>query len=152
MVWSRRTLILAFALSFLVGSLLLVQQHTDYLGPTFRSQLKETGHLDAFCHTVDPFEVEYGRTNLRMTRAYEGKNNGRSVLTLGSRHRLERFIRKVMAGPEVTISTIGGSSQSYFRLLILDRSLIASHERPSSQQGRDMVPQVCTMARAVLQS
>lgn len=70
---SRRAVILSLALSFLVGSLLLVQQHTYYLSPALQPEALEIKQLDALCQADDPFEIEYGRTNIRMTRAYEGR-------------------------------------------------------------------------------
>jgi len=33
------------------------------------------------------------------------------LLTSGSLHRLQQFIRKALAGPEITVSVIGGSSE-----------------------------------------
>ena len=40
------------------------------------------------------------------------RDSDEHLLTSGSHHRLQQFIRKAMAGPEITISTIGGSSES----------------------------------------
>jgi hypothetical protein len=64
------------------------------------------------CHEDDPFDAEYGRTNLRMTRAYEGKQRRCCPLIPGSLYRLQQFVRKALAGPEITVSVIGGSSKS----------------------------------------
>lgn len=72
---SRRSFIAASALSVLVGLVLLAQHQSDYL-PIFPTSGSDATHrrLRAYCHADDPFEAEYGRTNIRMTRAYEGKS------------------------------------------------------------------------------
>lgn len=68
-----------------VGVLLLLHHHSDYI--PFRTAgyppaLTRPGpveeRLDALCAVPDPFDLEYGRTNIRLTRAYEGKS-GSSV-------------------------------------------------------------------------
>ncbi|ORY32861.1 hypothetical protein BCR39DRAFT_522172 [Naematelia encephala] len=50
------------------------------------------------CEAEDVFGNEYGRANLRMSRAYEG-----------SHHRLRQFLLKGLRGEPVTVSAIGGS-------------------------------------------
>ncbi|WRT69354.1 uncharacterized protein IL334_006338 [Kwoniella shivajii] len=54
--------------------------------------------MKTFCEKENPFEKEYGRTNIRLTRAYEG-----------SHYRLQQFIHKALRGEALTISAIGGS-------------------------------------------
>ncbi|OCF40181.1 hypothetical protein I317_06005 [Kwoniella heveanensis CBS 569] len=54
--------------------------------------------MRGFCEAEDPFEREYGRTNLRLTRAYEG-----------SHQRLRQLLHKALRGEALTISAIGGS-------------------------------------------
>ncbi|OXG24589.1 hypothetical protein C366_00118 [Cryptococcus neoformans Tu401-1] len=51
-----------------------------------------------YCEAEDAFEREYGRTNLRLTRAYEG-----------SHERMRLLLQKIMRGEPITISAIGGS-------------------------------------------
>ncbi|EIW70457.1 hypothetical protein TREMEDRAFT_73476 [Tremella mesenterica DSM 1558] len=50
------------------------------------------------CSQPDPFEKEYGRANLRLSRAYEG-----------SLHRLRQLLHKLLRGETITITAIGGS-------------------------------------------
>ncbi|BEJ13252.1 hypothetical protein CspHIS471_0304260 [Cutaneotrichosporon sp. HIS471] len=50
------------------------------------------------CQGPDPFEAQYSRANLRMTRGYEG-----------SLARLERVIYKILRGEPVKVGIIGGS-------------------------------------------
>ncbi|ORX35756.1 hypothetical protein BD324DRAFT_631543 [Kockovaella imperatae] len=105
-----------FVLLFAVGIFTLVQiahirdlDPWDRLSSTFRRppsnpynldgpSLARASHLEAQCRQNDQFEEIYGRTNLRMSRAYEG-----------SQHRLRELSRKVLRGERVSISTIGGS-------------------------------------------
>ncbi|KAK8870123.1 hypothetical protein IAR55_000693 [Kwoniella newhampshirensis] len=54
--------------------------------------------MRGYCEREDGFEKEYGRTNLRLTRAYEG-----------SHHRFRRLLHKVLRGEPLIISVIGGS-------------------------------------------
>ncbi|WWC95233.1 hypothetical protein V866_002091 [Kwoniella sp. B9012] len=54
--------------------------------------------MRGYCEGEDPFEKEYGRTNIRMTRAYEG-----------SHHRIRQFLHKALRGENLTVSVIGGS-------------------------------------------
>ncbi|WWC93165.1 uncharacterized protein L201_008133 [Kwoniella dendrophila CBS 6074] len=54
--------------------------------------------MRSYCEREDPFEKEYGRTNIRMTRAYEG-----------SHHRIRQFLHKALRGEHLTASVIGGS-------------------------------------------
>ncbi|WVQ96344.1 hypothetical protein IAU59_003448 [Kwoniella sp. CBS 9459] len=54
--------------------------------------------MRGFCEAEDPFEREYGRTNLRLSRAYEG-----------SHQRLRQLLLKALRGESLTISAIGGS-------------------------------------------
>jgi hypothetical protein len=78
---SRRTYILALAATVGISALLLLHYHVDKLpfGPAeiWEESSPELspaqGRLNAICHSPDPFDAEYGRTNIRMTRAYEGK-------------------------------------------------------------------------------
>jgi hypothetical protein len=76
---SRRVYILALVASASVAVLLLLHHNVDSLPfatpriwdvtvpePVLATELP-------ICQASDPFEAEYGRTNLRMTRAYEGE-------------------------------------------------------------------------------
>nr|XP_019009028.1 uncharacterized protein I206_05668 [Kwoniella pini CBS 10737]OCF47809.1 hypothetical protein I206_05668 [Kwoniella pini CBS 10737] len=54
--------------------------------------------LREFCGRENAFEREYGRTNIRMSRAYEG-----------SHHRIRQFLHKALRGESLNISVIGGS-------------------------------------------
>jgi hypothetical protein len=76
---NRRPYILALIVSLSVGVLLLLHHHSDYITfPSARERLGLNRHgsslpqLDKLCSAADPFDVEYGRTNIRLTRAYEG--------------------------------------------------------------------------------
>lgn len=117
-IHSRRVYIFALVASASIVVLLLLHHNVDRL-PFGSAQVWEEpipepvlARVLPVCHAPDPFEAEYGRTNLRLTRAYEGKIKGQSgLLTSGSLHRLQQFIRKALAGPEVTVSVIGGSSE-----------------------------------------
>lgn len=75
---ARRPYVLALVVSFLVVVLLLLHHNSDYIPfPSARRPAildsQDLPHLDKLCSLPDPFEVEYGRTNIRLTRAYEGK-------------------------------------------------------------------------------
>ncbi|KLT40754.1 hypothetical protein CC85DRAFT_142686 [Cutaneotrichosporon oleaginosum] len=59
---------------------------------------RRLNHLRSECKRPDPFEAQYSRANLRMTRGYEG-----------SLARLERVIYKIMRGEKVAVGIIGGS-------------------------------------------
>ncbi|WVQ77182.1 hypothetical protein IAR50_006865 [Cryptococcus sp. DSM 104548] len=50
------------------------------------------------CEAENPFEREYGRANLRLSRAYEG-----------SHERMRLFLQKILRGESLTIAAIGGS-------------------------------------------
>ncbi|KAK4689994.1 hypothetical protein P7C73_g97, partial [Tremellales sp. Uapishka_1] len=50
------------------------------------------------CEAENPFVKEYGRGNLRLSRAYEG-----------SQHRIRQFLHKALRGEDLVISAIGGS-------------------------------------------
>jgi hypothetical protein len=80
---SRRVYILALVASASIAVLLLLHHNVDRLPfatpriwdvtvpePVLAVQLP-------ICQTSDPFEAEYGRTNLRMTRAYEGEEKSK---------------------------------------------------------------------------
>ncbi|WWC65517.1 uncharacterized protein I303_108135 [Kwoniella dejecticola CBS 10117] len=54
--------------------------------------------LRSVCQGENAFEREYGRTNIRMSRAYEG-----------SHHRIRQFLQKALRGEPLSISVIGGS-------------------------------------------
>ncbi|WVQ82440.1 hypothetical protein IAT38_004568 [Cryptococcus sp. DSM 104549] len=54
--------------------------------------------MQGFCEEQDPFEREYGRANLRLTRAYEG-----------SHHRIRQLLHKALRGEPLVISAVGGS-------------------------------------------
>ncbi len=74
--------------------------------------------LRAICGEEDPFEREYGRANLRMSRAYEGLvHDLKSWHELncaysGSHHRLRQLLQKSIRGESLTVAAIGGSSTS----------------------------------------
>lgn len=76
---SRRVYILALVASASVAVLLLLHHNVDKL-PFATPQIWDISAPEPLlrtelpiCHSPDPFEAEYGRTNLRMTRAYEGE-------------------------------------------------------------------------------
>lgn len=75
-------------------------------------------HLRKTCSRPDPFEAQYGRANLRMTRGYEG-----------SLARLERFVHKVVRGEEVKVGVIGGSGRSLRRRAELTEVTAGHHIR-----------------------
>ncbi|ADV20148.1 hypothetical protein I305_01227 [Cryptococcus gattii E566] len=54
--------------------------------------------MKGYCEAEDAFEREYGRTNLRLSRGYEG-----------SHERMRLLLQKIMRGEPLTISAIGGS-------------------------------------------
>ncbi|KAL0250672.1 hypothetical protein I308_102855 [Cryptococcus tetragattii IND107] len=54
--------------------------------------------MKGYCEVEDAFEREYGRTNLRLARGYEG-----------SHERMRLLLQKIMRGEPLTISAIGGS-------------------------------------------
>ncbi|WWD15584.1 hypothetical protein CI109_100006 [Kwoniella shandongensis] len=54
--------------------------------------------MRGYCEIDGELEKEYGRTNLRLSRAYEG-----------SHHRFTRFLHKALRGEPLVISVIGGS-------------------------------------------
>ncbi|ODO08911.1 hypothetical protein L198_00650 [Cryptococcus wingfieldii CBS 7118] len=60
--------------------------------------LQRLSHMRDVCEGEDPFDREYGRANLRLSRAYEG-----------SHERMRLFLQKLLRGEHVTISAIGGS-------------------------------------------
>lgn len=70
---------------------------------------KRVHRLERYCKSasdgqggeLDEFERLYGRTNLRLSRAYEG-----------SHERLRRFLKTTLRGEKVTVSVIGGSGES----------------------------------------
>lgn len=59
---------------------------------------KRIDKIRGYCEAEDAFEREYGRTNLRLSRAYEG-----------SHERMRLLLQKIMRGEPLTISAIGGS-------------------------------------------
>ncbi|KAL7421921.1 hypothetical protein Q5752_003693 [Cryptotrichosporon argae] len=59
---------------------------------------RRVAEVEARCVGEDEWEKEYGRTNLRLSRGYEG-----------SHQRVRDFLAKLLRGEDVTISTIGGS-------------------------------------------
>ena len=68
--------------------------------------------LRRHCKAPNSLETEYGRTNLRLSRAYEGKSrNGRLDLTSGSHYGLRKLLHKTLRGEPIIISAIGGSSE-----------------------------------------
>ena len=76
---SRRVYILALVASASVAVLLLLHHNVDRL-PFATPRIWDVSVPEPIlaielpiCQTPDPFEAEYGRTNLRMTRAYEGE-------------------------------------------------------------------------------
>lgn len=78
---SRRVYILALAISATVGLLLLAHQNVDKLpfgsSQTWKEPERIPTRLEAICQLRDVFDAEYGRTNIRMTRAYEGEPGSR---------------------------------------------------------------------------
>lgn len=56
--------------------------------------------MKGYCEVEDAFEREYGRTNLRLARGYEG-----------SHERMRLLLQKIMRGEPLTISAIGGSGK-----------------------------------------
>jgi hypothetical protein len=74
---SRRIYIVALVVSATVGLLLLAHQNVDKFsyGPSqsWEEPAKVVSRLEAICQLRDVFDAEYGRTNIRMTRAYEGE-------------------------------------------------------------------------------
>lgn len=74
----RRPYVLVLVISFVLVILLLLHHNSDYIPfPPQRpialdSPRLDLPQLDSLCSAPDPFEVEYGRTNIRLTRAYEG--------------------------------------------------------------------------------
>lgn len=76
---NRRPYALVVLLAVSSGLLLLLHQQAEHLPfslSTHESTQSATHpgqeRLDGICQAPDPFEQEYGRTNLRMSRAYEG--------------------------------------------------------------------------------
>ncbi|KLT45432.1 hypothetical protein CC85DRAFT_299497 [Cutaneotrichosporon oleaginosum] len=65
---------------------------------SFRATRRRTRALRQKCTQPDLFETMYGRTNIRMSRGYEG-----------SLYRVEQFVNKILRGEPVTFSAIGGS-------------------------------------------
>ncbi|BEI93318.1 uncharacterized protein CcaverHIS019_0509460 [Cutaneotrichosporon cavernicola] len=66
-----------------------------------RATRRRTRALRQKCAEPDVFERMYGRTNIRMSRGYEG-----------SLFRTEQFVIKILRGEPVTFSAIGGSVTS----------------------------------------
>jgi hypothetical protein len=80
--------------------------------------VQRTEKMASFCSAEDPFEKEFGRTNLRLSRGYEGESGSASSFTLGvmlicsgSHHRVRQFLHKILRGEQITMSTIGGSGE-----------------------------------------
>ena len=80
---SRRVYILALVASVTVAVLLLLHHNVDRL-PFATPRIWDVSVPEPIlaielpiCQAPDPFEVEYGRTNLRMTRAYEGESKSK---------------------------------------------------------------------------
>jgi hypothetical protein len=76
---SRRVYILALVASVSVAVLLLLHHNLDSL-PFSTPRILDVSDPEPvlatelpICHAPDIFEAEYGRTNIRMTRAYEGE-------------------------------------------------------------------------------
>ena len=82
--------------------------------------------MQRHCEEQDPFDIEYGRTNVRMSRAYEGRLFQSIELTPGSHQRLRQLLQKTLRGEPITISTLGGSSES-----TSVSSIDSSHRRAS---------------------
>lgn len=106
--------------------------------------------LRLLCGTDDPFEREYGRANLRMSRGYEGETYlmsdrvklKRSVS--GSHHRLRQLLRKSLRGESLTIAAIGGSGKSPYTWF--KRSLSLSHSWPPRISRGSLVLQIWRLA------
>ena len=75
--------------------------------------MRRAAWLETQCHETDAFEETYGRTNLRMTRAYEGMFTEAKACAqiAGSLQRLRELSRKVIHGHRISISAIGGSGE-----------------------------------------
>lgn len=79
--FARRPYALALIVVLSVGILLLLHRQSDEIRLRFGTPLaSETSRLspaalrlEAICELQDPFDLEYGRTNIRLTRAYEGQ-------------------------------------------------------------------------------
>lgn len=103
-----------FILTLVVGLAFLHLYHLPLVpSKVLAPAASRLSRLETNCRLPDPFEVEYGRTNLRMTRAYEGERLLAPAATddAGSRHRLQKLLRKTLRGEPVTISAIGGSGE-----------------------------------------
>lgn len=80
---SRRVYILALVAAASVAVLLLLHHNVDRL-PFATPRIWDVTVPEPvlavelpICQASDPFEAEYGRTNLRMTRAYEGEEKSK---------------------------------------------------------------------------
>jgi hypothetical protein len=80
---SRRVYILALVAAASVAVLLLLHHNVDRL-PFATPRIWDVTVPEPvlavelpICQASDPFEAEYGRTNLRMTRAYEGEQQSK---------------------------------------------------------------------------
>jgi len=78
---SRRVYIISLVIAASVTVLLLVHHNSDSL-PFETPQIWRNSSPDPvparvlpMCLTADPFDIEYGRTNIRLTRAYEGERD-----------------------------------------------------------------------------
>lgn len=75
---AKRPTVLAVIITFTVGILLLLHQQSGRIPLPAVLRLQQAGYdpvalrLSDTCNRNDPFDVEYGRTNIRMSRAYEG--------------------------------------------------------------------------------
>jgi hypothetical protein len=76
----------------------------------------------------DPFTKEYGRTNLMLSRSYEGARRSgygqnEAHAFLGSGVRVRRLLRKLQQGKSIKIAVIGGSvSAGHVGFLIIASS------------------------------
>lgn len=78
---ARRPLVLGLVLAAAAGLSVFFHRHDDYI-PSSLYRRPEMLHqtsipearLSEYCSRDDPFEAEYGRTNLRLSRAYEGES------------------------------------------------------------------------------
>lgn len=73
------------------------------LSPASRTNVKA---LQRWCSEPDEFAAQYGRTNLRLSRGYEG-----------SLARTHRLLGKALRGEPISVAAVGGSGRLWRSLL-----------------------------------
>jgi hypothetical protein len=121
----RRTLVVLAALA-VIGLVTLYRSHLfsqiivaspKQAVNVDKATLARIEKLTQYCRQDDEFENEYGRTNLRLSRAYEGECFGAQRIAhteTGSHHAVRQFLFKALTGERLVVSAIGGSGEFFY--------------------------------------